>query len=72
MPDREQRVTPIRAAIRPGVRLRDDTVTVLMSENLALPTLTALALLAAWCWALILWDVRHYREHRVVVRQDRP
>ena len=39
---------------------------------LTLPALAALALLAALCWALILWDVWRYREHRVVVRQDRP
>jgi low temperature requirement protein LtrA len=39
---------------------------------LAVPSLTALALLAALCWALIAWDVMHYREHRVQVREARP
>jgi hypothetical protein len=24
------------------------------------------------CWALIVWDVLHYREDRVQVRQARP
>jgi low temperature requirement protein LtrA len=40
--------------------------------TLAVPALVALALLAAMCWALIVWDVRHYREHRVEVRRARP
>ena len=39
---------------------------------LALPALAALALVTALCWALIVWDVRHYRQHRVEVRRDRP
>ena len=37
----------------------------------ALPALAALALVAVLCWALIVWDVMHYREHRVEVRQAR-
>jgi low temperature requirement protein LtrA len=40
--------------------------------TLEVPALAALALLAAGCWALIVWDVRHYREHRVEVRRARP
>jgi low temperature requirement protein LtrA len=40
--------------------------------TLEVPALVALALLAAMCWALIVWDVRHYREHRVEVRRARP
>jgi low temperature requirement protein LtrA len=39
---------------------------------LALPAVAAVALVAAVCWALIVWDVVHYREHRVQVREDRP
>jgi len=39
---------------------------------LALPALAALALVAVVCWALIIWDVLHYREDRVQVRQARP
>jgi low temperature requirement protein LtrA len=40
--------------------------------TLVVPALAALALVAAVCWALIIWDVRHYREHRVEVRGARP
>ena len=40
--------------------------------TLAIPALAALTLVAAVCWALIVWDVRHYREHRVEVRRARP
>jgi low temperature requirement protein LtrA len=36
------------------------------------PSLASLALVAAICCALIAWDVIHYREHRVEVRQARP
>jgi low temperature requirement protein LtrA len=39
---------------------------------LELPALIALGLVAALCSALIAWDVVHYREHRMVVRQARP
>jgi low temperature requirement protein LtrA len=44
----------------------------LIPVTLVLPALVSLALLAAVCWALIVWDVRHYREHRVEVRRERP
>jgi low temperature requirement protein LtrA len=44
----------------------------LIPAALALPALAALALEAALCWALIVWDVLHYREHRDQVRQERP
>ena len=54
MPDREQRVTPLELFFDLVFVFAITQVTVLMSEAL--------------CWALILWDVRHYREHRVVVR----
>jgi low temperature requirement protein LtrA len=39
---------------------------------LELPALIALALVAAICCSLIAWDVVHYREHRIEVRQARP
>ena len=39
---------------------------------LALPALAALALGAALCWALIAWNVLHYRAHRSEVRRARP
>ena len=39
---------------------------------LALAALVALGLVAALCWALIVWDVLQYREHRSEVRRVRP
>ncbi len=39
---------------------------------LELPALSALAFVSALCWALIAWDVIHYREHRIEVRRARP
>jgi low temperature requirement protein LtrA len=44
---------------------------VLIPAALALPALTALALLAVLCWGLIAWDLMHYREHRTEVRRER-
>ena len=44
----------------------------LIPAVLALPSLAALALVAALCWALIAWDVVHYREHRIEIRRARP
>jgi low temperature requirement protein LtrA len=43
----------------------------LIPVALHVPALAALASLAALCWALIVWDVVHYREHRVQVRRER-
>jgi low temperature requirement protein LtrA len=43
----------------------------LIPVALHVPALAALASLTALCWALIAWDVVHYREHRVQVRRDR-
>jgi low temperature requirement protein LtrA len=39
---------------------------------LALPAVATLAHIAALCWALIAWDVLHYRAHRSQVRRARP
>lgn len=39
---------------------------------LVVPALTALALVAALCCASIAWDVIHYRERRIEVRQRGP
>jgi hypothetical protein len=44
----------------------------LIPAALALPALTALVLVAALCWALVAWDVIHYREDRIEVRRVRP
>jgi low temperature requirement protein LtrA len=43
----------------------------LIPAALSLPALAALGLVAALCWALIAWDVIHYREHRTEIRQAR-
>jgi low temperature requirement protein LtrA len=60
------------AWIGPG-RLTAAIVTLaLIPITLVLPALSALALLATVCWALIVWDVRHYRAERVEVRRARP
>jgi low temperature requirement protein LtrA len=44
----------------------------LIPAALALPALGALALVAALCWALITWDLLHYRQQRVEIREARP
>jgi low temperature requirement protein LtrA len=44
----------------------------LIPAALALPALAALGFVAALCWALIAWDVIHYREQRTEIRQARP
>jgi low temperature requirement protein LtrA len=44
----------------------------LIPVTVVVPALVALALLVLMCWALIVWDVRHYREHRGEVRRARP
>jgi hypothetical protein len=44
----------------------------LIPAALAVPALVALGLVAALCWALIAWDLLHYREHRTEVRRVRP
>jgi hypothetical protein len=44
----------------------------LLPAALELSALTALALVTAVCWALIAYDVIHYRLERVEVRQARP
>jgi low temperature requirement protein LtrA len=36
------------------------------------PALWALATVALVCWALVVWDVLHYRQHRAEVRRARP
>lgn len=58
--------------IGPGRLVAAIGTLLLIPAALVLPGLAAIGLLAALCWALIFWDLWHYREHRVVVRQDRP
>ncbi|HJV29583.1 MAG TPA: hypothetical protein VJ645_03625 [Gaiellaceae bacterium] len=44
----------------------------LLPAALELPALTALVLVTALCCALIAYDVIHYREDRIRVREARP
>ena len=57
--------------IGPGRLAAAIAMLLLIPAALSLPALAALALVAAVGWALIVWDVIHYREHRVEVRQAR-
>jgi low temperature requirement protein LtrA len=58
--------------IGPGRLATGIGMLVLIPAALAVPALVALGLVAALCWALIAWDVLHYREHRSEVRRVRP
>ena len=67
-----RRVTTDRPGwIGPGRLATTIGMLAVIPAALALPALAALALVAALCWALIAWDVIHYREHRIEVRQAR-
>jgi low temperature requirement protein LtrA len=57
--------------IGPGRLAAAIAMLLLIPAAIALPALAALALVAAVGWALIAWDVIHYREHRVEVRRSR-
>jgi low temperature requirement protein LtrA len=68
-----RRGTPGRPGwIGPGRLAAAAGVLAALPAALALPALAALALVAALCWALIAWDVLHYRAHRIEVRHARP
>jgi low temperature requirement protein LtrA len=68
-----RRVTTERPGwIGPGRLATAVGMLALIPAALALPALAALALVAALCWALVAWDVIHYREHRIEVRRVRP
>jgi low temperature requirement protein LtrA len=58
--------------IGPGRLVAAIGMLALIPAALALPALAALALVAALCWALIAWDVLHYRQLRSEVRRARP
>jgi low temperature requirement protein LtrA len=57
--------------IGPGRLAAAIAMLALIPAALSLPALAAIALVAAVGWALIVWDVIHYREHRVEVRRAR-
>jgi low temperature requirement protein LtrA len=68
-----RRVTTERPGwIGPGRLATSIGMLTVIPAALALPALAALAIVAALCWALIAWDVIHYREHRIEVRRARP
>jgi low temperature requirement protein LtrA len=58
--------------IGPGRLVTAIATLALLPAALELSALTALALVTAVCWALIAYDVIHYRLERVEVRQARP
>jgi hypothetical protein len=68
LPPRERRP----GWIRPGRFVTAIAMLAVLPAALELPALAALALAAAVCCSLIVWDVIHYREHRLEVRQARP
>jgi low temperature requirement protein LtrA len=57
--------------IGPGRLATGIAMLAIIPAALELPALTALALVAATCCALIAWDLVHYRDHRTEVRQAR-
>jgi low temperature requirement protein LtrA len=68
-----RRTTPERPGwIGPGRLAAAIGTLAMIPLALAVPALVALALLAALCWALIVWDVLHYRDHRTEIRRARP
>jgi hypothetical protein len=58
--------------IGPGRLVTGMAMLALIPAALELPALASLALVTGVCCALIAWDVIHYREHRIEVRQARP
>jgi low temperature requirement protein LtrA len=58
--------------VGPGRLVTGIGMLALLPAVLELSALGALALVAALCCTLIAWDVVHYREHRIEVRQARP
>jgi low temperature requirement protein LtrA len=58
--------------IGPGRFVTGIAMLALIPAALELPALASLALVTGVCCILIAWDVIHYREHRIEVRQARP
>jgi low temperature requirement protein LtrA len=58
--------------IGPGRLVTAIVMVAILPAALEVSALAALALATAVCCALIAWDLVHYREHRVEVRQARP
>jgi low temperature requirement protein LtrA len=58
--------------IGPGRLAAGVAMLVVIPAALEVPALASLSLVSAVCCALIAWDVIHYREDRIEVRQARP
>ena len=68
-----RRTTTDRPAwIGPGRLVAGVVMLALIPVALAVPALVSLAAVTGACWALIAWDVLHYRAERVGVREARP
>jgi low temperature requirement protein LtrA len=68
-----RRTTTQRPAwIGPGRLAAGLAMVALVPVALVVPALVSVALVTGVCWALIAWDVLHYRSERVEVRQARP
>ena len=60
------------AWIGPGRLAAGVVLLALTPVAVEVPALASLALVTAVCWALIAWDIMHYRQHRIEVRRARP
>lgn len=58
--------------IGPGRLVAGVVMLALIPVALAVPALASLVAVAGACWALIAWDVLHYRAERLGVREARP
>ena len=58
--------------IGPGRLVAGVVMLALIPVALAVPALVSLVAVAGACWALIAWDVLHYRAERLGVREARP
>jgi low temperature requirement protein LtrA len=67
-----RRTTERPGWVGPGRLATGIAMLAVIPAALEVSALIALALVAGACCALIAWDVIHYREHRIEVRQARP
>ena len=58
--------------IGPGRLATSVVLLTLIPIAVEVPALASLALVTAVCWALIAWDIIHYRQDRIEVRRARP
>jgi len=68
-----RRTTTDRPAwIGPGRLVAGITMVALIPVAVTVPALVSVAIVTGVCWALIAWDVLHYRSLRVEIREARP